>query len=62
MIKAPDQSNIQFRWQAIFWRLLVTLLLLLALADFGLTTFDRITSNPGTQVLPTLSQEADRAN
>jgi len=56
MIDHSNQSamtNIQFTWQAIFWRLLVTVLLLLALAGPGLTIFRAVTAKPDTPVLPT---------
>ena len=39
-------ANLQFTWQAIFWRLLLTLLLLLALAGPGLTIFGAVTAKP----------------
>lgn len=61
MIKNPD-SSIEFRWQALLWRLLLTLLLLLALAGPGLTFFKSVTSRPGTRALPSLIEtEADPA-
>jgi hypothetical protein len=53
-----DQTGFQLTWQALMWRLLVTILLLLALAGFGLTRLDSITSQPDTHVLPVLSQES----
>ena len=55
---STDQTGFQLTWQALMWRLLVTILLLLALAGFGLTRLDSITSRADTQVLPTLSQES----
>ena len=59
MIKNPD-SSIEFKWQALLWRLLLTLLLLLALAGPGLTFFKSVTSRPGTRALPGLvGTEAD---
>lgn len=58
----PNQTsvvNLQFTWQAILWRLLLTLLLLLLLAGSGLTVFSNVTVRPDTHVLPTLTQEAE---
>jgi hypothetical protein len=50
-------TTTQLSWQAIFWRLLITLLLLLALAGPGLTIFSTVTAKPDAQVLPTLAQD-----
>jgi hypothetical protein len=59
MIKNPNPS-LEFSWQALLWRLLLTLLLLLALAGPGLTFFKSVTSRPGTRALPSLVEtEAD---
>jgi hypothetical protein len=58
MINNPNQP-IQFTWQAILWRLLLTLLLLLALAGPGLSLFRTVTSRPGTRALPALIQETE---
>ena len=53
----PAVTTAQLSWQAIFWRLLITLLLLLALAGPGLTIFSTVTAKPDAQVLPTLAQD-----
>jgi hypothetical protein len=52
-------SSVQFNWQAILWRLLLTLFLLLALAGPGLTVFKSVISRPGARALPGLVQEGD---
>jgi hypothetical protein len=52
-------ANYQLTWPAIFWRLLVTLLLLLMLAGPGLSLFRAVTANPGARVLPPLAQEGE---
>lgn len=54
-----NNSTIQFTWQALLWRLLLTLLLLLALAGPGLTLFRSVTSRSGAQALPTLGQDVE---
>ncbi len=64
MINNSNQStvaNIQFTWQAILWRLVLTGLLLLFLAGFGLTIFNTMTTRPGAHVLPPLTQEVEDA-
>ncbi|NJN96172.1 MAG: hypothetical protein HC875_19715 [Anaerolineales bacterium] len=53
-----NHTAVEFTWQALLWRLLLTLLLLLALAGPGLTLFRSVTSRSGTRTLPALSQEA----
>jgi hypothetical protein len=57
MINNPDQSNVYLTWQAILWRLLLTLLLLLALAGPGLNLFSGITASSETQTRPSFTQE-----
>jgi hypothetical protein len=52
-------TAVQISWQDIFWRLLITLLLLLALAGPGLTIFSAVTAKPEAQVLPTLMQDIE---
>jgi hypothetical protein len=52
----PAMTTVRFTWQALFWRLLVTLLLLLALAGPGLTIFSTVTAKPAAQVLPPLAR------
>jgi hypothetical protein len=53
----PAATTVQLSWQAIFWRLLITLLLLLALAGPGLTIFSTVTAKPDAQVLPTFTRD-----
>ncbi len=58
MLNKPETTaatNIHVTWQAIFWRLLLTLLLLLALAGPGLSIFRGLTENPGSRVIPTIT-------
>ena len=57
MLNNPNNPTVQLTWQALLWRLLLTLLLLLALAGPGLTLFRSITNRSGTQTLPGLGQE-----
>lgn len=59
MVNTAKQGDIQFTWQSIFWRLVVTILLLLALAGFGATTFGQLTTQPNAQVLPPLPQQVE---
>ena len=59
MLNSSNNSTIEFTWQALLWRLLLTLLLLLALAGPGLTLFRSVTNHSGTKVLPGLSRESD---
>lgn len=56
MINTTDPSNFQLTWQAMLWRLLVTILLLLALAGFGLTHLDSASPHPQNQGLPPVTQ------
>jgi hypothetical protein len=58
MIQPTNQDITYFTWRAIFWRVLVTLLLLFFLAGFGLTIFNSATTQPDTHVLPTFTYEA----
>lgn len=60
MINSADQTNIQVTWQALLWRVLLTLLLLLALAGPGLNLFSAITAPADSQTVPTFSQEIKR--
>jgi hypothetical protein len=53
----PAVTAAQISWQDIFWRLFITLLLLLALAGPGLTIFSAVTAKPEAQVLPTLTRD-----
>jgi len=53
----PTVTAVQLSWQDIFWRLLITLLLLLALAGPGLTIFTAITARPEAQILPPLTHD-----
>ena len=59
MINNSNDMNIQFTWQALLWRLLLTLLLLLALAGPGLTIFEIMTTRSDTRALPELTQQAE---
>ena len=59
MLNSPSNVTVQLTWQALLWRLLLTLLLLLALAGPGLTLFRSVTNRSGTQTLPRLSQQAE---
>ena len=58
MLNSPNNATFQFTWQALLWRLLLTLLLLLALAGPGLTIFRSVTNRSETQALPGLSQSS----
>ncbi len=53
-----NHTVVELSWQALLWRLLLTLLLLLALAGPGLTLFRSVTNRSGSRTLPALSQEA----
>lgn len=44
----------ELTWQSLFWRIVVTVLLLIALMGSGLTTFHSITHQPDSHVLPAL--------
>lgn len=59
MLNSSDNPTFHLTWQALLWRLLLTLLLLLALAGPGLTLFRSVTSRSTTQTLPRLSQQAE---
>jgi hypothetical protein len=59
MVNTSKQNDIQFTWQSIFWRLVVTILLLLALAGFGATILGQLTAQPNAQVLPPLPQQVE---
>lgn len=52
-----DATNfaVNFTWQSLLWRLLLTLLLLLALAGPGLTLFERVTSQTNVPVISPLN-------
>jgi len=54
MINSRNQTNINFTWQALWWRLLLTGLLLLALAGPGLRLFSNATTSSDNPALPTL--------
>lgn len=58
MVNNPETPQPQFSWQAIGWRLILTLLLLAMLAGSSLTIFGRVTTSPDSRVLPTLSVDA----
>jgi hypothetical protein len=59
MLNGPNNPVVQLTWQALLWRLLLTLLLLLALAGPGLTLFRSVTNRSGTQPSPPLGQQAE---
>jgi len=59
MINPSNQNNIQFTWQAMGWRLLLTVLLLLLLAVSSVTIFHTVTTYPNTHVLPTAPTTLD---
>jgi hypothetical protein len=59
MLNSPNNPTVQFTWQALLWRLLLTLLLLSALAGPGLTLFRSATNRSETRALPNLSQEVE---
>jgi hypothetical protein len=59
MLNRSNSSTIQFTWQALLWRLLLTLLLLLALAGPGPTIFRNMTNRTERTTLPGLSQGAE---
>jgi hypothetical protein len=44
MLNGSNNPTVQFTWQALLWRLLLTLLLLSALAGPGLTLFRSVTN------------------
>jgi hypothetical protein len=54
-----NHTAVQLSWQALLWRLLLTLLLLLALAGPGLTLFRSVTNGSSARTVPTLGQEAE---
>ncbi len=64
MINHSNQplTNIQFTWQSILWRLVLTALLLLILAGFGMTIFSNVTTRSDARVLPTLTFETETLN
>jgi hypothetical protein len=64
MINHSNQAltNIQFTWQSILWRLVLTALLLLILAGSGMTIFSNVTSRPDARVLPTLTHKTGTLN
>jgi hypothetical protein len=64
MINHSNQTltNIQFTWQSILWRLVLTALLLLILAGSGMTIFSKVTTRPDAQVLPTLTHQTGTLN
>ncbi len=52
-----SMAHLQLTWQALLWRLLLTMFLLLVLAGPGLTAFTTVTTNPGTCALPMMVSE-----
>jgi len=57
MIPMLETPTYKFSWLDILWRLLLTLLILIALTGFSLTVFNNLTTQPDARVLPTLTQE-----
>ena len=57
MLNNPNSPQIRFSWQAILWRLALTVLLLAALAASSVTFFGTITNTPDALVLPTLTHD-----
>jgi hypothetical protein len=55
MPNSQTHSIAQLTWQSLLWRLLLTLLVLLALAGPGLTLFERAISHTGAPALPTMN-------
>jgi hypothetical protein len=51
MPNLSDQGDIT--WQAVFWRLVLTAIILFVIAGSGLTIFSSIIGRPDAQVLPT---------
>jgi hypothetical protein len=59
MVNNPSQTSVPFTWRSLLWRLLLTGLLLLALAGPGLTLFRNVTDHAEVPVLPPLSQQVE---
>ncbi len=59
MVNSPSHTPVRFTWQSLLWRLLVTILLLLALAGPGLTLFHSATSHSEAPTFPTLNHKAE---
>ena len=62
VVPMVQQNNIHLTWHDILWRLLLTVFLLIVLAGSSITIFKSVTSQPASQVLPTLTHEALPAN
>lgn len=52
MLNNPNQSDLQLSWQALLWRILLTLALLLALAGPGLSIFGSTTARSDSSAAP----------
>ncbi len=62
MVNSQNQANIHhLTWQGLLWRLLLTVVLLLALAGPGLTLFRHATSRAGARALPALTQPNEQS-
>ena len=61
MLNRSNSSTIQFTWQALLWRLLLTLLLLLALAGPGPTIFRNMTNQTEGTTSPGLGQRTENS-
>lgn len=59
MLNGSNNPIVQLSWQALLWRLLLTLLLLSALAGPGLTLFRNVTNQAEARALPPLRQEIE---
>ena len=55
MPNPADQGTIT--WQAVFWRLVLTGIILFVIAGSGLTIFSSLIGRPEAQVLPTATFE-----
>jgi hypothetical protein len=59
MVNSPSHTPVRFTWQSLLWRLLVTILLLLALAGPGLTLFHRATAHSEAPTFSTLNHTGE---
>ena len=59
---ASNKNNFYLSWQAIIWRLALTILLLLLLAGSGFTIFKSVTTRPEASVLPAISIQTGLEN
>ena len=59
MVDSQQQTSIEFSWQALVWRVLLTALLLAVLAGSTLTVFSHNDSTPDPSALPAFDYEAE---